>query len=75
MLIVTSILIIGSDVWAFYLLQYEMIGSANKIFGYIWITIEIGLKLVFIIMLAVWAKHNSNIDEDKHKQNIDNSLL
>lgn len=74
-LIVVSLLIIGSDIWAFCLLQYENIGGGNKILGYIWITIEIALKIVLIVMLSVWAHHNSKVEEDKNRQSNDNSLI
>jgi hypothetical protein len=60
-LIICTILVIGSDIWAFSLLNFEEIGQGKRITGYIWIIIEIILKIVFIVMLALWISYSAKI--------------
>lgn len=62
-LVVTSLLILGADIWAISLLSFEEISKANRILGYVWIVIEIGLKISLIVLLLVWKKHNSELEE------------
>jgi len=60
-LMIVTILIAGSDVWSIYLLQFEEIGGAMKVLGYVWIILEIVLKVVFLGMLIMWKVHKSEL--------------
>jgi hypothetical protein len=60
-IIVATILIAGSDVWSIYLLQFEEIGEAMRALGYVWMILEIALKLVLLVMLIMWKTHKSEL--------------
>lgn len=60
-LIVVTLLIVGSDIWALALLQYEEIGEFNRIFGYVWIVGELALKLVLLGNLIVWKLYKTKL--------------
>lgn len=51
--------------------------NGNRIFGYIWIVLEIVGKLALMVLLSMWLKHTSRLeDEEKVRKFVgDNSLL
>jgi hypothetical protein len=76
-LIIVSTLVILADIWAIALLKEEQVSDGNRVFGYIWIILEIGLKAALVIMLSLWLKHTSQADQEGKGRSWagDNSLV
>lgn len=70
-------LVILADIWAITLLKEEQVSNGNRIFGYVWIILEIGVKIALVIMLSLWLKHSSQLDQEGKGRNLagDNSLV
>ena len=67
-LVAVSIVVLLSDLWALVILGRQPLGEGSKILGYIFVALEVGLKILLIIYLGIWRQH---IAEEDDKKNID----
>ena len=58
-----TVLVILTDIWSLVLLGKGQLNQTAKVFGYIWIGIEIGLKVVLIILMGMWRQHIFDNDD------------
>jgi hypothetical protein len=65
-LMLVTLLVFLADIWALVLLAIEPIGGTNRVLGYVWTAIEMGLKIALMVFLIMWRKHIQ--EEDLRKE-------
>jgi hypothetical protein len=53
-LMITTMIVIGADAWAFVIMIYEPISGIDHLMGYTVIAIEVVLKILLMVMFACW---------------------
>ena len=64
-LMMVTVVVMLSDMWALALLTKQPITQPSRILGFVWVGLEIGLKVVLIMYLGIWRKHIAEEDDRK----------
>jgi hypothetical protein len=66
-LLIVTLFVLLSDIWAFYIMTLEPISVVGHLFAYGIIIAEFGLKLFLLIMISCWRFSKTKTESDLHK--------
>ena len=54
LLMVGGAIVLVSDVWVLFLISHQKISGTARVFGYVWVVGEVGVKIGLLVMLGMW---------------------